>query len=199
MSLGREALASAHMRFTMRTLDRKFLTENPAGDEKAVISLSVPVPSSVEVPANPDGTRPRITFKATGDTYGLVLAALEHLHEDDGAELFVTLVGDLVTDEEMEAFGSLENAAPLLRERAYAISAPFRTFEWNAALVIESGGQETESSIEFELTTPSLGVGVSAVTAMTKPQTLTNVAISFSPETDDYDDEYSSNEVLVVS
>ena len=183
----------------MRTLDRNYLAAHPAGDEKAVISLSVPVPDAVDVPANPDGTRPRITLKVTGDTYGLVLAALEHLHDDEGsAELFVTLLGEVITEEEMEAFGSLEEAAPLLRERAYAISAPFRTFEWNAALAIEAAGQQTESSIEFELITPSLGVGVPAITAMSKPQTLTNVAISFSPVLDDEDD-YDSNEVLVVS
>lgn len=191
---------SAHIG-PMRTLDRKFLAENPAGDEKAVISLSIPVPDAVDVPANPDGTRPRITLKATGDTYALVLAALQHLHDDEeGTELFMALLGDLVTDEEMEAFDSLQEAAPLLRERANAISAPFRTFEWTAELTIEAAGQQTESSIEFELITPSLGVGVPAVTAMTKPQTLTNVAISFSPEIDDeYDDGYNSNEVLVVS
>lgn len=183
----------------MRTLDRKYLAANPAGDEKAVISLSVPVPTSVDVPANPDGTRPRITLKATGDTYGLVLAALEHLHEDDGAELFVALLDEVITDEEMEAFDSMEEAAPLLRERAHAISAPFRTFEWKADLIVEAGGKQSESSIEFELVTPALGVGVSAVTAMTKPQTLTNVAISFSPVIDDEDDEFASNEVLVVS
>lgn len=184
----------------MRTLDRKYLAAHPEGEEKAVISLSVPVPTSVDVPANPDGTRPRITLKVTGDTYGLVLAALEHLHDDDeGAELFVALVGQVVTDEEMEAFGSLEEAAPLLRERAHAISAPFRTFEWRAALVIETGGRETESPVEFELITPSLGVGIPAITAMTKPQMLTNVAISFSPVLDDDDEEYASNEVLVVS
>lgn len=183
----------------MRTLDRKYLAANPAGDEKAVISLSIPVPDAVDVPANPDGTRPRITFKATGDTYGLVLAALEHLHEDEG-ELLVALLDFVVTDEEMEAFNSMEEAAPLLRERASAISTPFRTFEWEAVLTVEADGQERESPVAFELITPSLAVGVPAITAMTKPRTLTNVAISFSPETDDeYDDEYGSNEVLVVS
>jgi hypothetical protein len=185
---------------SMRTLDRNYLAANPAGDEKAVISLSIPVPGAVDVPANPDGTRPRVTLKATGDTYGLVLAALEHLHEDDGDELLVALVDELVTDEDMEAFASLEEAAPLLNERVHALSAPFRTFEWTAALLIEAAGQQAESSIEFELITPSLGVGVPAVTAMTKPQTLTNVAISFSPVIDDeYDDDYTGNEVLVVS
>lgn len=185
----------------MRTLDRKFLAANPAGDEKAVISLSVPVPTSVEVPANPDGTRPRITLKATGDTYSLVLASLQHLHEDDGDALFEALIFDVVTEEEMEAFTSMEEAAPLLAERVHAVSAPFRTFAWNAAMILEgANGEEKESSVDFELISPSLGVGIPAITALTKPQTLTNVAISFSPVVDDEDDEYAdSNEVLVVS
>ncbi|GAA4033435.1 hypothetical protein GCM10023063_16350 [Arthrobacter methylotrophus] len=183
----------------MRTLDRKYLAANPAGDEKAAISLSVPVPTSVEVPANPDGTRPRITLKATGDTYALVLAALQHLHEDDGDELFEALVFDVVTEEEMEAFTSMEEAAPLLAERVHEVSAPFRTFTWNAALIIEgAAGEEQESSVDFELITPSLGVGIPAITAMTKPQTLTNVAITFSPVIDE-DEDYAGNEVLVVS
>lgn len=184
----------------MRTLDRKYLAANPAGDEKAVISLSVPVPTGVEVPDNPDGTRPRITLKATGDTYGLVLAALGHLHEDDGDELFEALIYDVVTEEEIAAFSSMEEAAPLLNERVHAVSAPFRTFVWNAALILEGAdGQQSETSVDFELITPSLGVGIPAITALTKPQTLTNVAISFSPVIDDEDDDYASNEVLVVS
>lgn len=184
----------------MRTLDRKYLAANPAGDEKAVISLSVPVPTGVEVPDNPDGTRPRITLKATGDTYGLVLAALEHLHEDEGDELFEALIYDVVTEEEIAAFSSMEEAAPLLNERVHAVSAPFRTFAWNAALILEgAGGQQSETSVGFELITPSLGVGIPAITALTKPQTLTNVAISFSPVIDGEDDDYASNEVLVVS
>lgn len=184
----------------MRTLDRKYLAANPAGDEKAVISLSVPVPTNVEVPANPDGTRPRITLKATGDTYALVLAALQHLHEDDGEELFEALIYDVVTEEELEAFSSMEEAAPLLNERVHTVSAPFRTFAWNAAMVLEGAdGKEQESSVDFELISPSLGVGIPAITALTKPQTLTNVAISFSPVLEDDDEDYASNEVLVVS
>jgi hypothetical protein len=181
-------------------LDRKYLAANPEGDEKAVISLSVPVPTAVEVPDNPDGTRPRITLKATGDTYGLVLAALEHLHDDDGEELFEALIYDVVTEEEIAAFNSMEEAAPLLNERVHAVSSPFQTFAWNAGMILEgASGAQTETSVDFELITPSLGVGIPAITAMTKPQTLTNVAITFSPVIDDEDDEYASNEVLVVS
>ncbi|QOT19625.1 hypothetical protein [Paenarthrobacter sp. YJN-5] len=182
----------------MRTLDRKYLAENPAGDEKAVISLSIPVTDAVDVPANPDGTRPRVALKATGDTYALVLAALQFLHDDEGAEVFEALLNDVVTEEEMEAFSSLAEAAPLLKERAHAISNPFRTFMWGADMTVEAAGQQTKQLVEFEMTTPSLVVGIPAITAMTKPQLLTNVAISFSPVLDD-DEEYGSNEVLVVS
>lgn len=184
----------------MRTLDRKYLAANPAGDEKAVISLSVPVPNSVEVPANPDGTRPRITLKATGDTYELVLAALGHLHEDGGEELFEALIYDVVTEEELAAFSSMEEAAPLLNERVHSVSSPFQTFEWNAGMVVEdSAGKQKEFSVDFELIAPSLGVGIPAITALTKPQTLTNVAISFSPVLEDDDEDYASTDVLVVS
>lgn len=81
------------------------------------------------------------------------------------------------------------------------MSNPFQTFSWNAGLIIEGAdGKEEETSVDFDLVSPSLGVGLPAVKALTKPQTLTSVAISFSPEIDDeHDDEYNSNEVLVVS
>ena len=184
----------------MRTLDRKYLAANPAGDEKAVISLSVPVPTSVEVPDNADGTRPRITLKAIGDIYGLVLAALQHLHEDDSDDLLEALIFDVITEEELERFASMDEAAPLLNERVHGVVSPFRTFSWNAAMGLEGAdGTQSETSVGFELVSPSLGVGLPAITALTKPQTLTNVAISFSPVIDDEDDDYASNEVLVVS
>ncbi|MBG0738736.1 hypothetical protein IV500_04795 [Paeniglutamicibacter antarcticus] len=182
----------------MRSLDRNYLSTHTSGSEKAVVSLSVAVPTGVDVPANPDGTRPRITLNATGVTYTLVLAALQHLHED-GDGLLQELIADVVTDEDLEAFSSLEEAAPLLTERVHAVTSPFRTFEWSAELTLESAdGRQEESSVDFELISPSLGVGVPATVAMTTPQMLTNVAISFSPKVED-DDDYERNEVLVVS
>jgi hypothetical protein len=65
---GTSTAPSAHMG-SMRTLDRDYLATHPKGDEKATLTLHLPIPASIDVPDNADGTRPAVTLKATGGPY----------------------------------------------------------------------------------------------------------------------------------
>lgn len=180
---------SAHME-TVKTLDRNYLATHPAGEERAELTLSHPVPGRIDVPENPDGTRPKVSLSVTGDTYRQVLATLTALHEDGGEELLGLLLEDVVTDEELDRFESMDDAAPLLRERVQQVVVPFRTFK--AAAQLPAG------IVQIAITAPSLQVAVEASVGMTSPRTLTNLAIGLCPTVEDEDD-WAENEVLVVS
>lgn len=187
---------------SMRTLDHNYLASHPVGDQLAEFEVSIPLPESVDVPNNPDGTRPKITLKATSDTYGNLLGVLSYLHDEDISENILALVLANVDEEEFEVFDSAEAAIPFMREAAAAIVTPFRTFTVEFAL--EADGEDMHVSAALELTAPSMLTAAQALKTMTKPNVLTELAISFSPETEDDDeyDEYSGhsrNEVLVVS
>lgn len=182
----------------MRTLDRTYLATHPAGDETATFSISMPVPASVDVPDNPDGTRPKITLKATSDTYSNLLGILSYVHDEDVAENAVLLVVHNVDEKELAPYETIEDAAPFIREAVAEIVSPFRTF--TLELGLQAGDdEETFASGVLELTAPSMISAAQALKAMTKPRVLTELAISFCPETDDEDDYADSNEVLVVS
>lgn len=187
---------------SMRTLDRDYLASHPAGDELAEFNVSIPVPASFDVPDNPDGTRPQISMKATSDTYGNLLGILSYVHDEEVAENILALVLANVDEAKLEAFASIEEAAPFIRESAAEVVSPFRTF--SLSLALEADGEDSpEVTAVLELTAPSMTSAAKALQAMTKPRVLTELAISFSPETDDDEyDEYSGdsrNEVLVVS
>lgn len=185
----------------MRTLDRNYLAAHPAGDAPAEFTVSVDLPTSVDVPNNPDGTRPKITLDATSDTYANLLGLLSYVHDEDVHDNVVALILENTDEEKLEAFGSLEEAAPFMRESAREIVTPFRTFTLSLALQTEADGQVvSEIDGQLKLTAPSIVTAAMALKSMTKPHVLTQLAISFSPETDDDDDEYAGrNEVLVVS
>lgn len=180
----------------MRTLDRKYLSENPAGDETAEFTVSVTVPTSIEVPDNADGSRPSITLKASSDTYAHLLGILSYVHDEDLAENIMMFVLENADQDKIESFSSLEEAAPYIREAAAEIVHPFRTFTLNLDL---TAGDESVAAGVLELTAPSMVSAAQALKAMTKPQVLNELAISFSPETDDDDGYGPSNDVLVVS
>lgn len=175
---------------TMRTLNSAFLAANPTGDEKAIFTMSAKVPDKVNVPVNPDGTRPRITITATGNTYLEVLGALTTLHEDPEPVL-EGLMACLMTEDELDAFATLEAAAPLIKERFAEVTVPFTTH--TLGFEVSDG-----SDIELAITAPSATVGTQALHFLTKPHVLMQMAIGFCPETDDDEDDYSDNEVLVI-
>lgn len=164
----------------VKTFDRNFLANNPTGDQTTGLTLSVLVPARIDVPDNPDGTRPTVTFQVDGSTYAAALAALGHLHDEGGDELVQVLLGEVVTAEELGQFDSFEAAAPLLTERVHEITTPFRTFAWSVSLEFD----EQPTTVDFELTAPSLAVGMQAVIAMTTPAKLVNIAVGLCPETD---------------
>lgn len=182
----------------MRTLDRNYLATHPTGDEPAVFTVSLDLPESVNVPNNPDGTRPQVTLKATSDTYGNLLGVLGYVHDEDMADNVFALVLENVDEEKLEAFDSMEAAAPFLRETASEVVSPFRTFKLPLALEAEGEEAVTVSAV-LELTAPDMISAAKALKSMTRPRILSELAISFSPETEDYDDYAGSNEVLVVS
>jgi hypothetical protein len=186
----------------MKTLDHDYLASHPAGDQLAEFNVSIPLPESVDVPNNPDGTRPKVSMKATSDTYGNLLGALSYIHDEDVSANILALVLANVDEEKFEAFENAEDAIPFMREAAAEIVTPFRTF--SVEFTLEADGEETPVSVALELTAPNMVTAAQALTTMTKPRVLTELAISISPETED-DDEYdeyagdSRNEVLVVS
>ncbi|HEX9225854.1 MAG TPA: hypothetical protein VF885_04240 [Arthrobacter sp.] len=184
----------------MRTLDRNYLATHPAGDDLAAFNISLSIPASVDVPNNPDGTRPQISLKATSDTYGNLLGVLSYVHDMDINELAMAILLENVDEEKLEAFDSAEAAAPFMREAAAEIITPFRTFTLGFAL--EADGVDLPVGADLELTGPSMVSAAQALKSMTRPFVLSDLAISFSPEIDDEDDDYSDgsrNEVLVVS
>lgn len=178
----------------VKTLDRNYLATHPSGDEKADIELSAAVPEKMGLDLNPDGSRPQITIKVTGETYMSVLSVLDSLH-DDPNPLLAGLMNELLTEEEMEGFDSLEQAGPLLKERFAEVTVPFKTF----TVELEADGDD----FTIAVTAPSAKVGAEAFHYLTSPRLLQNTAIAICPEIDDegyYDDEddYSGNEVLVI-
>lgn len=197
--MGSAAPGSAHM-VAMRTLDRNYLATHPAGDELATFNISLSLPASVDVPNNPDGTRPQVSLKATSDTYGNLLGVLSYVHDMDINELVMAILLENVDEEKLEAFDSAEAAAPFMREAAAEIVTPFRTF--TLGLALEADGVDLLVGADLELTAPGMVSAAQALKSMTRPFVLSDLAISFSPETDDDEDDYSGgsrNEVLVVS
>ena len=173
----------------VKTLDRNYLATHPAGDEKADIELSAAVPENMGLDLNPDGSRPQITIKVTGETYLGVLTLLDSLH-DDSNPLLMGLMNDLLTEEELEAFDSLEQAGPLLKERFAEVTVPFKTF----AVELDADGEDYTIAI----TAPTAKVGAEAFHYLTSPRLLQNTAIAMCPEIDD-EDGFGNNEVLVMS
>lgn len=53
----------------VKTLDKNYLATHPEGEEKADITLSASVPRSMDLPLNPDRTRPHNIIGVTGNTY----------------------------------------------------------------------------------------------------------------------------------
>lgn len=184
----------------MRTLDRNYLATHPAGDTPAEFNVSIPLRASVDVPDNADGTRPRVSLKATSDTYANLLTVLSYVHDEEVNENAFAILLENIDEKDLEGFASMEEAAPFLRAAAEVMVTPFRTF--TLALTLSS---DDAPSVEatLELTAPSMVLAAGALKSLTKPNVLSDLAISFSPETDD--DEYdefsgdSRNEVLVVS
>lgn len=184
----------------MKTLDRHFLSSHPQDDEKADISLSVPVPGTLYVPNNPDGTRPKITLQASGDTYLDILVVLSNIHDDESGAVLEALLADALTDEEMERYETLEAAAPLVKERSQEIVTPFRTFEFGFNLT-PNNPTDPDRGVDLKLTTPSIVAGMRAINSLTKSAALTNLAVSLCPtvsDDDDYWDEEEREEVLVI-
>jgi hypothetical protein len=177
----------------MRTLDRNYLASNPTGDTKAEFAISLELPASVDVANNPDGTRPHVSLKATSGTYGDLLGSLSFIHDMDLNELATAILLENVADEKL--------ASPeTMREAASEVVTPFRTF--TLGIELESKEEGVSVDADLELTAPDMVTAARALKAMTRPQVLTELAISFSPETDDEYDEYdgdSRHEVLVVS
>ncbi|ACL42298.1 hypothetical protein Achl_4347 (plasmid) [Pseudarthrobacter chlorophenolicus A6] len=184
----------------MRTLDRNYLAAHPAGDEPAKFSVTIDIPSSMEVPNNPDGTRPRITVDAVSDTYANLLGLLSYVHDEEVHDNVMAILLENIDEEKLEGFGSLEEAAPVMRHAAAEIVTPFRTFTLSLSLQTEADDEVvSEVSGQLKLTAPNMISAAQALRSMTRPHVLTDIAISFCPETED-DDEYAgSNEVLVVS
>jgi hypothetical protein len=183
----------------VKTLDREYLSTHPEGDEKAKLSFRGAVPSSIPVPANPDGTRASATLKVTAENYMDAFQALNALHEDEAEQFLWELFEQVITEEEVTSISSPEEAAALLKNRTHEIVVPFRTFTVEMTIeATDSFGTTTSSDVIFELTAPSINVGVALAMNVSNPKMLTQVMVGVSPETDDDEDE-RGNEVLVVS
>lgn len=182
---------------SMRTLDRKYLATHPIGDEPAVFEVRIEVSKSVDVPNNPDGSRPQVTLKATSDTYGNLLGILGYMHGVDTGQNIVMLAIENADESRMAEFEHIVDAGPYLRELAAEIVTPFRTF--TQTLELQAGDDENSLvTASLEITAPSITHAGMALKSMTAPRVLNELAISFSPEIPD-DEDFASNDVLVVS
>lgn len=182
----------------VKTLDRDYLSTHPEGDEKAKLSFRGKVPDSIPVPPNPDGTRASATLEVTAENYMDAFQALNALHEDQAEQFMWEIFEQVVSDEEAAAVTTPEEAADLLRTRTHEVVLPFRTLAVEMAIeATDSFGITTSSDVLFELTAPSVSVGVALAMEISSPRMLTQVMVGVCPETDD--DDESSNEVLVVS
>jgi hypothetical protein len=192
------AAVSAHMGF-MRTLDRNYLATHPKGDEKATLTLELSIPASIDIPNNPDGTRPAVTLKATGGTYLQLAQALSGINEDEGTDLLNELVLQVLREDDIDEMTDMadEAAARIINACFHEVVVPFRTF--TVGMTMESTGSfgETEVDFVFEITAPSLAIAHPALVSMTRPGNLSQILVGWCPETED-DEEYG-NEVLVVS
>jgi hypothetical protein len=183
----------------VKTLDREYLSTHPEGDEKAKLSFSGTVPLSIPVPANPDGTRASATLQVTAENYMDAFQALNALHEDEAEQFLWELFEQVITEEEAASISSPEEGAALLKNRTHEIVVPFRTFTMEMSIeTTDSFGTKETSDVVFELTTPSLSVGVALAINMSSPRMLSQLMVELSPQTDDDEDE-TGNEVLVVS
>lgn len=182
----------------VKTLDREYLSTHPEGDEKAKLTFSGKVPSSIVVPLNPDGTRPSATLQVTGENYMDLIQALNALHEDEAEQFLWELLEQVVTEEEATAVSSPEEAAALLKTSTHEVVVPFRTFTVEMTIeATDSFGAKTSSDVVFELTAPNLNAGVALAMNVSEPRKLGQLMVSLSPTTDD--DEEDGDEVLVVS
>ncbi len=186
----------------MRTLNKNYLATHPLGDEKATITLHVPVPENRGLPLNADGTRPQITLVGEGDTYGILLRVLSEVRDSEGEMLLEAYMDLILSRSEFEDVESLDDAAPRLKEIFTEVHEDFPTTTVTFEMTVEqeSGAVETHP-VTIAIKSPSMELGVSAAVAMTKPRILTQVAIELCPRADvDWDDsEDPDSHVMVVN
>ncbi|MCG2623154.1 hypothetical protein LVY72_14745 [Arthrobacter sp. I2-34] len=114
----------------LKTLDRQYLATHPAGNEQAEFLMHLPLPDGVDVGNNQDG--PRVTLKATANTYRTMPAVLGELHVQDSGGIAMPMVFN-AAGEEIGILGSLAAAAPLIRQLMHKVTVPFHTFRWPPA------------------------------------------------------------------
>lgn len=180
-----------HRKNPMRTLDTKFLAENPADGKQSVIVLSKPVDQQVVVASNPDGTRPVVTLKATGDKHSLVLAGLAALNDDSQlVEIAEAMAG--------EQFFALHHRAPAHSEEwgefAEQVFTPHPVHEITMGFDADGASHE----VQLEITAPSIQAAILAISEVTGPRALLQTAIALCPRTDDDFEHEDGNEVLVL-
>lgn len=188
----------------MRTLDYPYLAANPEGDTKANFSVSAHIPEDAGVPLNPDGTRPSVTLAIESETYALGLAAMEHLNENP-EELASEWLTDILTDEQAAEVTDTpaESGPPAwLVDIVSEVHEPFLTFSVSMVLSVSDEADPTvitQHPVELTITAPSLQIGINAlVQNLTIPRRRSELAVALSPERDDDDDDYGTNEVLVI-
>lgn len=183
----------------VKTLDREYLSTHPEGDEQAKLTFSSAVPASVPVPANPDGTRPSVTLQVTGDNYMDLIEAMNALREDEAEQFLWELIEQVIPESAATSVSSAEEATELLKKHTHEVVVPFRTLPVEMTIErTDPSGTTTSSDVVFELTTPSLSVGVALAMDVASPQKLGQLMVGLSPRAEG-EDGWSGDEVLVVS
>lgn len=188
----------------MRTLDKSYLNTHPVGVEKAQFQLSVSVRSNIEIAPNPDGSRPKVFIDVVADTYMAALSVLTEMHDTQWESALTPMLLEIYSDEELAAFNNEEPAGEefeALKARISEIATPSRVTTFPVTMTEEyEDGSTTESEVEITITYPSIEAALGAAVHLTSNRMLQTAAISFCPETDDYDDDdwgHDCNEVLV--
>lgn len=186
----------------MRTLDRNFLMNNPAGTEKAKFSVSARIPLGASVPNNPDGTRARVTIDVEADTWMNGLTALGSVGEFGSSPELVAWVEQVASDDEIKKVNDAESdekASALLSEIAARLLPEYESFEVCMGF---TGNDDKAFEVTLTVKAPSVAIAALALESRAESKSLMNTAIALSPErdNDDYgDDSCDTNEVLVVS
>lgn len=173
----------------MRTLDSTYLKENPQGEEKSTVKLTLNLPEAVLVADNPDGTRPSVSLEATGDRHIHVLTGLDQLNDKRMLMNLAVEMTYLHFDLE-EADATNEMVTSL----AQKLETPFPKHVFALDLKMDDG-EETE--VQFEVTAPSIQTAILAMERMTQSHSLTQAAISLCPTLEGDDESADANEVLV--
>jgi hypothetical protein len=150
-------------------------------EKEADFTLRLTIPESSYDVKNADGTSPVVSLVVKGSSIVTALSVLNQLNE---SQEFLVIAAEQIVGPDYHKLMKKDKGRTKVSEALSNIHSEFITFSFNATT-------EDNETVEFTLSAPSAIIGFQAFQAMTKPQKLQALAISFMPnEYDDEDDYY---------